>query len=573
MPTPVAWVLAEFEEFWAHLTRGKGAGVIHTRIIHRIREEWSYWWADVEPARREQLVNTLQQLTPLERVDLRQRLVTVIEQSCEPEPGTGNATTANGRGAADWVFMQLAHTSSLDDVGFFDEWRLDRVNQGPSRNRLVGWTGFNVLCVNPDEPFPVIVVPLARGPRFEHEYRYNAILDEPAGVACAMSSVKVALTGNPFMFHGRPRGIAHLPATVYISFVGALVVGLIAVASLYIGVATGRANSGMVDLLMRIILACAFLLPALWLLAVANDWGIERRLVKLLEASQIAWAFGRRLPDKDSRNDLRIDGESYAAALAMSLLSSLVNCLDDSASWISWHIRRAAERAALYGVTGKLSPDGVVLPVNELERKKTICAKYGLEMLSPPESDAPSSAVAPTVPPVVYPCSTLSGLIWSAARRGTGGHLWFGAVLVIALVLFACASFRLVLPRPELSLEVQQNPIFETADRKSQALLLRFHTSCPSCFVVRVHSGFWKSEEEKPLTLEGHGDLATFSTVLTPREDPIGDTLNGSIEIVWQRRVPWLTLPSQGVEEITFATLRDMYEQTPASGNHAPPHR
>jgi hypothetical protein len=568
MPPRVAWVLAEFDEFWAHLRRARQAGVLRTQIVHRIREEWPYWWASVEPARREQLLSALQQLTPLERVVLRQRLVTAIEQSHEPEPGAGDHSTANGKGAADWVFMQLAHTSSIDEVGLFDEWRLDRVNQGPSRNRLDGWTGFNVLCVNPDEPFPVIVVPLARGPRCEHDYRYNAILDEPAGVACAMSSVRAALTGNPFMFHGRPRGISHLPATMYVSFVGALVVGPIAVASLYIGVATGRASNDIVDLLVRIILACAVLLPALWLLAVASDWRIDRRLVKLLDDSQIAWALGRRLPDKDSRNELRLDGESYAAALAMSLLWSLVNCLDGSVSWISCQVRCAGERAALYGVTGKLSAAGVVLPVDKLEEKKAICARYGLEMLSPPGHDASSSAA----PPVVHQCSTLSGLIWIAARRGSGWHLWFFAVLISALLLFAIASFPLVLPRPELSLEVQQNPIFEAADRRNQALLLRFRTSCPSCFVVRVHSKFWKVDDEKPLIREGNGDLATFSTVLTPREDPIGDTLNGSIEIVWQRRVLWLPLPPQAVEEITFATLRDIYERTTASGNHALPH-
>src|SRR5262249_34404551 len=151
--------------------------------------------------------------------------------------------------------------------------------------------------------------------------------------------------------------------------------------SLYFGVATGRASAGIVDLLMRIILACAVLLPTLWLLGIASDWRIERRLVKLLDASQIAWALGRRLPDKDSRNILRIAGESYGAALAMSLLWSLVGRLDDSASWISWQIWRAAERAAMYGVTGKLSAGGVVLPVDELAKKKTVCAKYGLEML------------------------------------------------------------------------------------------------------------------------------------------------------------------------------------------------
>jgi hypothetical protein len=374
------------------------------------------------------------------------------------------------------------------------------------------------------------------------------------------------------MFHGRPRGISHLPATLRVPFVGALVVGPIAVASLYFGVASGRASAGIVDLLMRIILACAVLLPTLWLLGIASDWRIERRLVKLLDASQIAWALGRRLPDKDSRNVLRIAGESYGAALAMSLLWSLVGRLDDSASWISWQIRCAAERAAMYGVTGKLSAGGAVLPVDELAKKKTVCAKYGLEMLLPSRNDVSSSAVALAAVPVVHECSTLPGLIWSAGRHGSGGHLWLGTAVIFALVLFAIASFPLVMPRPELSLEVQQNPIFETADRRSQALLLRFRTSCPTCFVVRVHSGFWKSEDEKPLSREGNGDLATFSTVLTPREDPIGDTLSGSIEIVRQRRVPFLPLPPQVVEEITFATLRDLYEQTTASGHHALPH-
>jgi hypothetical protein len=340
MSPHAACVWAAFEDFWAHLRRAREAGTLQPRIIHRVCEEWPFWWAHVGASRQEQLRSALSQLTAVEHADLRQRLAILIEHTRDPKPGGRGAESPAEEGAADWVFMQFGHIPVFEGTALFDAWRLDHVNGNAGV-----WTGFNMLCVEPDEPFPIIVVPVVRGPRAEPDYCYNAILDHPAGMACARSAVNAVLVGNPFMFAGRPRGISHLPATLRIVFLGLLVLSPSALAILYIAVYTGHASSGLVDVLMRMVLAGAVLLPALWLLAMLSDGLIGWQLAKRLHGSQIAWALGRRLPDATSRNPLRIDGESYGAALALSMLWSLVR-RDEATTWISWLIRRAGERAA-----------------------------------------------------------------------------------------------------------------------------------------------------------------------------------------------------------------------------------
>jgi hypothetical protein len=431
-----------------------------------------------------------------------------------------------------------------------------------------------------------VAVPLSRRPAGPQHYEYNITVHELAGAGCALSAVAALLTqANPLLFHGRPRGVAHLPNILRTPFLGALIVGPAVVAIIYIGAVFGTLSDVTLNTLLRVAGVSSVLVFVLWLVGVASDRLVERRLARLLANSQIAWAFGHVVPRRGSRNEhsrnpIDVVGQSYAAALAMSTLKSLVNRLDGYSSWISWLIRRAAQDSSPNGktstkphaITGKLSASGALLPVDELGKKKGICIAEGFDLLAPLQKDARPTAEERARGLIVRRCSSLSGLIWAAwaaARRGSGLYLWLGAIVALALIGFSIGSINLILPPPTLTLDSQQNPIIETADRRSQRLLLQFRTSCPECFVVRVHSRFWNSSGEVSFAEVANSDVAILSTELRILDNPVGTTLDGSVEILRRRHLPFLSLAPERVDEITFETLKDLHQRASESGKYA----
>src|ERR1039458_211567 len=473
-------LLREFSEFWRSLKEARSAGLIHEWIVHRVREEWVPWWLSLPMDRRIRIANDLASLDEEERKWFLHLLRNTIEADREQE-----GSPSNGPGAGNWVFMQLAHIEPFERSQVFAAWRLDQVE------------GFRALCLHPHRSLPILCTLLRRGDEAPH-YEYNVRLTDAVGVLSALSAVDHLLKHwNPLFFNGRPRGCSHHPLALRLPLTASLILGPLCIAILYVASSIGRLSEALLFRLQYGAFLCSLLFLIFWLIGILSDWRAERRLAAALEGSQVAWALGQGLPSPTSRNSLVIQGESYSAALALNLLHSLA-AREDGNCWISWHLHRAARNMETLGITGDLSPTGKTLRVNGFDDKKPICIREGLALLSPDQARATATAAEIGQGLKVTKCTSLEGMIW-AASHASGVALWLGAaaaVLMILFSLFARGQMRLP-PAPDL--DVSEPPIIEDRGRHIQHLILHFRTTCAECFIVRIHSTFWKTPGEQYL--------------------------------------------------------------------------
>jgi hypothetical protein len=547
-------LLSEFSEFWNSMNTGRAAGHIHTWIIHRVREEWVPWWRGLPAARRSKIEADLASLSEQDSAYFLQTLRATIEADQE-----AGSSAPNGLGAGDWVFMEFAHIEPLENSKVFAAWRLDRPG------------GFKALCLHPNKSLLIKTTLLRRGTEPAH-YEYNAQLTNTVGVLSALAAVDHLLKRwNRLFFCGSPRGCSHHPLALRLPLTGALIVGPLCIAVIYIAASAGSLSD---DLLLKLLYGaglCTLLTFVFWLIGIINDTLAERHLAAVLERSQVAWALGDVLPTLHStRNALEIKGESYSVALALSILGALSGREDSAGSLLSWHLRRAEINAKSLGITGDLSPSGRVLNVTGLEAKKEICITEKLTLLSPDQKDATPDDAQITHGLTVRKCRTLEGMIWEASRRSRV-TLWLGAASALILALFSFFAWNLVFLPPPPEIEASQPPIIEDRAHHLQHLILHFRTSCPECFILRVNSKFWKVREEQRLAEAKGSDLAVLEIELLPEEGTTGSGMDSVIEILRTRHLPFLQLSPVPVEEITFARINDMYERLKGVGKYAYP--
>lgn len=552
-------LVLEFSEFWCSMKRDRCAGLVHEWIIHRVREEWSPWWISLPMERRIRIVNDLPSLKEEECKWLLQSLRITIEADCEK-----NGSLPNGPGSGDWVFMQLAHIVPFEDSGLFAEWRLDQV------------AGFKALCLHPNKSLPILSKLLRRGDESPH-YPYNGRLRDAVGVSSALAAVAHLLKRwNAVFFNGQPGGCAHQPLALRLPLVTSLILGPLCVASIYFTASIGHLKEAWLILLLNGAYLSSMLFLSFWFIGIFSDWRAQQRLAATLDNNQVAWAFGSVLPSPTSRNSLEIEGESFSAALALSILHSLVALEKGINCWVSWCVRRASRNMKTLGITGDLSPTGKVLSVAGFDDakngKKAICIRERLTLLSPDQEEATATAAEVAEGLCVKKCASLEGMIWAAANHRSGFALWLGATSATLLVLFSFFARNLVLPAQAPDLDVSQPPIIEDKARHIQHLVLHFRTSCPECFILRVHSRFWKTPGEQRLAQVKDSNVAVFEIELVPETGTAGSGMDSSIEIQRIRELPFLPLtPGPAVEEITFARINDMYERSKGVGKYAYP--
>lgn len=563
-------ILLEFAEFWSAMRSRRISGQIHEWMIHRVREEWVRCWLGLPTDRKVRLRDDLAALTDEERASITTLLSDMIESDRDPA-----RSIANGPGAGGWVFMQLAHMDPFDGDPLFARWRLH------------GATGFKALCITPTERFPIICTLLQRTADEPSHYEYNLNLAHATGVLSTITAITNILEWfNPLLFGDTPRGCAHQPRALRIPLRISLVFGAICVFAVYAAGLTGRLTEMSLTFVVYGACVCSALLVALWSVGTFSDWRTERQLASLLTASQVGWALGDILPSKTTRNVLNVVGESFSAALALSVVSALGTRMNGKSCWTLWCMGRAAENMARLGVTGELSPDGMLLPVGfgAKGEKKALCMRPPmLTLLAPKQPEALPTAQEKTQGLRSIRCRTLKQMICAAAHmqgrlrpgRLVALLLWIAVILAIVLVIFSCFAARLIFPDDPPELVVDQPPIIEDAARSKQHVILHFRTGCPQCFVVRLHSPFWQTPTEKRLAKPDGSDVAVYEVELVRREDARGDTsrnsLDGSVEIIRARALPWLPLPPAPVEEITFGRLNDMYERSEGVGKYAYP--
>jgi len=548
----VDYLLSEFFAFWLALKKKRAEGDVRDWMVHRVREEWMPWWLELSPDRQARITEALSDLAPTEILPFRGKLVAGIEADCERE-----GVPLNGRGSGDWVLMQLAHAKPFEESKVFEDWRLDRVS------------GFRCLCLLPDRSFPIHAILLRRGGESAH-YSYNLDLDDAIGVSSAIEAAAHLLSRGRglFSFNGRPRGWFHQPLALRLPVTAALIVGPGCTVGIYVMSWLGLLTDSRLAELSHAVCLSALLFLALWTLSLVSDWAVERRMAVLLENSQVAWALGDIIPSDRGRNDLHIDGESFGAALAMQILSSLMAEINDTDSWVAWCIRRAAGNKNEFGITGVISPTGKIMTVTCMQKKKAICVEERRSLLAPVQVDADVTEAEPRLH--VVKCETLASMIWAAGKISEF-KLWIGTAVAVLLLIFGYFTHGSVWPQPSPELDLGRPPIIEDRNHHIQRLTLHLRTDCPECFVVRLHSSFWKATGEQHLAQAKGSDVAVVEIELLPQDGVTGGGMDSSVEIQRTRRLPFLRLPPEPCEEMTFFWLNDMYERSKGVGKYAFP--
>jgi hypothetical protein len=545
--SPADGLLRDVSEFWRWAKADPRADAIGDPLVHRVRERWHRWWLALPVQRQEAISRTAEALIGDEQGGFLRSLRDFVELDAER-----TLVSAPGHGPADWVFMQFAHVEPFEHSGLFAQWRLDNV------------TGFCALGLEPESDskpgrsrsiFVALVSlrdTMGSSNGSTRQYVYNATLREKGGASNAVeAAVHLLKRSQPFFFAGRPRGIRHLPNVLRWLFTISLIGGSACAFALYVAASTRHLSDALATRLVAAAFVATIVFLAAWLIGLGSDWYVERQLAAALAGYQVAWAFGDVLPTKHSRNAIDIEGNSFAAALALGILHAAHGGAD---SWIAWCVRRAADNMRVLGITGDVSPSGRILPVN-LDGKNEICSRERRRLCAPDQRDSREIADGRRV----RIAATLEGLVWNAADLRSGLS-WLAATVAVLLVLFSIEAYAVVSPPAPPELDVRHPPITESTARDFQYLTLHFRSERPRRFLVRLRSPFWKAGEQR-LHEDANGE-SVVELDLVRQAAATGSTTDGVVEVLLVRHLPFMEMSPLPVEEITIWRLIELHQRS-----------